>query len=126
MVERIDFTIHAEFTKPPADQLGVLRSEIQYQDLFLHRVWNVWRKFIIIFARYLRDEFRNQKNDIVRILLFTWMVFLTCAYAGAQERPAGERMAENGAVYYLHTVRAGRPFIRFQSGTRLPWKRSEG
>ncbi len=35
------------------------------------------------------------------------MVFLSCAYAGAQERPAGERMAENGAVYYLHTVRAG-------------------
>ena len=59
-VERMDLAIDIQLPNPTGDQLGILRSEIQNQDFFLH-IFNmcVWYIVLIIHVIVLLSVFRK-------------------------------------------------------------------
>lgn len=52
-------------------------------------------------------KFLNQKIDTVRITVICFFMSLALFQVRAQDKPAGERVVEEGVTYYLHTVKAG-------------------
>ena len=52
-------------------------------------------------------KFLNQKIDTVRITVICFFMSLALFQVRAQDKPAGERVVEEGVSYYLHTVKAG-------------------